>query len=152
VALTEGRLDAARAAALRSIELQAKQDSGPGFLATLELIDGHPAAALAAADLGSDEVFKLQYRALALHDLGRQAEAQGALDLLIAQHAHDGAFNIASVYAWRGEAGRAFEWLERALALRDGAILDLRFDPVLRKLHGDPRFQRLLERMNFPAE
>lgn len=36
-----------------------------------------------------------------------------ALDEAIAKFKHDGAHEIAEVYAWRGENDKAFEWLLR---------------------------------------
>jgi len=147
VALAEGRLEPARAAALRSLELQPKQDIGPAYLSSIELTAGRPEAALAAARLADDEVFKAQYEAMALHSLGRPAEAARALEALIAAHAHDGAYNIGVVYAWRGERDRAFEWLERAEQNHDGGMLEFLAEPALRPVRGDPRFKALLRRM-----
>jgi hypothetical protein len=44
------------------------------------------------------------------------------------------------VYAWRGEADPAFEWLNRALAEEQYMWGWLVFDPAFGKLHGDPRW------------
>jgi serine/threonine-protein kinase len=84
--------------------------------------------------------------------MGRKVEAQAALDQLVALHADDGPFQIATVYAWRGERDQAFSWLDRALAAHDGGLVDLRLDPLLRGLVGDPRFAAVLTRLHLPAE
>ena len=84
--------------------------------------------------------------------MGRKVEAQAALDLMLANHADDGPFQIAAVHAWRGEKEQAFAWLERAMEARDGGLMDLRLDPLLRGLASDPRFAALLTRLNLPAE
>jgi len=47
----------------------------------------------------------------------------------------------------RGDIDAAFAWLERALALRDPGLTDLKVDRLLRPLHDDPRYAALLARM-----
>jgi TolB-like protein/Flp pilus assembly protein TadD len=150
--LAEGNLAGARRAARRSLALAPKQDFAPIYLAMVELAEGHPEAALAAADQCETELWALQIRAVALHAMGRRAEALAALDQMLKRHAADGPFQIASVYAWRGEKEQAFAWLERAMADRDGGMMDLRLDPLVRGLDGDPRYTALLNRLHLPTE
>ena len=54
------------------------------------------------------------------------------------------AYQIAEVYAYRGDKDRAFEWLERARRQRDAGLVGLRCDPVYENLHGDPRWDAFL--------
>ena len=42
------------------------------------------------------------------------------------------AYQIAAVYAFRGEADRAFEWLDRAYVQRDGGLTEMKGDPLLK--------------------
>ena len=49
--------------------------------------------------------------------LGRNADADAALDALIAKYEKDWSYNIAYVYAFCGEADKAFEWLDKAVAI-----------------------------------
>jgi len=86
------------------------------------------------------EVTRLSLLAMAHHDLGRAAESQRALDALIAKApAEMVAYDVASVYAWRGDRDRAFDWLERSLAHRETELSEVPWDPLLRKLRDDPR-------------
>jgi hypothetical protein len=55
------------------------------------------------------------------------------------------------VYAFRGEADRAFEWLERAYAQRDGGFTQMKGDPLLKNLERDPRYAAFLKKMRLPA-
>ena len=71
---------------------------------------------------------------------------------MIAKYAHSAAYQIAQVYAWRGEKDRAFEWLERARAQRDAGLTILKVDPLVRGLRGDPRWGPLLKAVNLPAD
>ena len=64
-------------------------------------------------------VWRLQGLALAYHALWRKKDSDAALADYVANYHADGAFQIAEVYAFRGEANRAFEWLKRAYVQRD---------------------------------
>ena len=46
--------------------------------------------------------------------LGRKTESDATLDTVIAKFEKEGAYNIAYVYAFCGEADKAFEWLDKA--------------------------------------
>ena len=56
------------------------------------------------------------------------------------------------MYAWRGEKDGAIEWLERARVQRDGGLILLKVDPLLRNLHGDPRYVALLKKIGLPVD
>jgi adenylate cyclase len=55
------------------------------------------------------------------------------------------------VYAFRGEANRAFEWLERAYSQRNGGLSEMKGDPPLKSLERDPRYAAFLKKMRLPA-
>jgi hypothetical protein len=95
---------------------------------------------------------KLTGEAIALHDLGRERESRAALEELVAGSASDAAYQIADVYAWRGEKDQAFEWLERARVQADTGLGWIRFDPLLAKLRGDPRYPALLRTLKLPVD
>jgi hypothetical protein len=59
-------------------------------------------------------------------------------------------FQIAQVYAVRGETDKAFEWLQIALNNHDTGMLGLLVDPLLRGLHDDPRYKNLLTKLGLP--
>jgi hypothetical protein len=39
------------------------------------------------------------------------------------------------------------DWFEKSFAKRQPDLNTIRFDPLLRPLHGDPRFERLAEKI-----
>jgi len=59
------------------------------------------------------------------------------------------------VYSRRRELDRAFEWLQRAYAVPDPGLINVKSDPLLRNLRGDlrgdPRYVTLLKKMNLPT-
>ena len=65
---------------------------------------------------------------LACDALGQEAPADAALTTLIAKYAKEDPYDIASVYAHRGEADPAFAWLDKAVQAADP---ELSLDHVL---------------------
>ena len=150
--LQSGQLGPAREALNRSLEISPHQSTiNRYYLVMAFLLDGQPAAALASSQRSTIS-FRLAGDALAQHDLGHPGESQQALDKLIVRFGHIAAYQVAQVYAWRGENDRGFEWLQRAYAQRDSALRNLKVDPFLRKLRDDPRYTALLKKMNLPAD
>lgn len=140
---------AARQALELALALNPESIYSRWHLGAVELLDGHPQQALVTFQQDRDPVFHLNGVALAEHSLGHAEAARAALDQLIRTNAVQAAdFQIAEVYAWRGERDHAFEWLERALARRDGGLVLVKVDPLLVSLHTDARYQSLLRRMN----
>jgi len=88
--------------------------------------------------------------AMAEHAVGNAADSQRALDDLIAKYAHDSAYQVADVHAWRGEPDKAFEWLERAYDQRDGGLSTIKTDPLLKPLWTDARFAAMLKKLGLP--
>jgi serine/threonine-protein kinase len=60
---------------------------------------------------------------------------------------NDIAWNIATVYADLGEHELAIDWLERAYESGFGFLIYVKVSPQFERLHEEPRFQALLEKM-----
>lgn len=60
------------------------------------------------------------------------------------------AYDLATVYAGLGDAEQAFFWLDKAYQERSAFLVHVKWDPKFQALRSDPRFQDLLQRMNFP--
>ena len=146
----------AREAALRAAEITPGSWALITRLCEIQLAQGNASEALATCrkiplDPEIAQSYRLTYSAMAEHSLGHVRESQQALDALIARHSHDAAYEIAGVYAWRGEKDNAFEWLERAYRQRDSSLSDVKFEPFFQSLHGDPRFAAFLAKMKLPV-
>ena len=121
----------------------------------IDLIEGHAIEALAVVEHLPRESDRLMFAAIAQYDLHRLRESDEALHQLVASvEGPDAnvAYRIAQVHAWRGESEPAFEWLDRAYARHDLALRVVKIDPILRNLHGDPRFTAFLRKMNLPVD
>ena len=51
----------------------------------------------------------------------------------------------------RGDANKAFQWLDRAYQQRDAGMRSVKIDPWLRGVRDDPRYAELLKKMNLPS-
>ncbi len=142
-----GRLPDARKAITRALEINSEYGYAHFNLGVTSLLEGNPEAALPQFGRAF-ESFRQTGVAMAEHDLGHANESQHELDELIAKYAHDAAYQIAEVYAWRGERDKAFEWLTRAYTQRDAGLAFLGFDPLVAKLRGDSRYAAMLKRLN----
>ncbi len=82
---------------------------------------------------------------------GKKIEARTILNSLKqkSQFSYVSPYLIASIYSALGEKDEAFQWLEKAYDRRDG-ISYLLADPMMDPLRSDPRFARLIQRLQIP--
>jgi TolB-like protein len=146
--LCSGQMAAAREGAKRALDINPAATGSENPWIVPLFTDG-PRAARAALSKRFRES-ALFGTAVVEHSLGNASESQRALELLIHERAYTWAFQIAAVYAWRGENDRAFDWLDRAYRQHDAGMTRLTLDPLLRGLRGDPRFKALVHKMNLP--
>ena len=92
-----------------------------------------------------ESVWGLVGRVMALHSLGQVEESDALLAELIKEHEQGWAYNIAYVMAWRNEADRAFEWLEKAVDYKDGGLSDIQNEILFSNIQDDPRWLPFLE-------
>ena len=137
----------ARAEYARAIELNSAAPYYHAGLGSTYLLEGKLEEAASAAQADTAEWARLTLMACILWSQKRIPESDAALDQLIKSSAETAAYQIADVYAYRGDKDRAFEWLERARRQRDAGLPGLRSDPYLANLTGDPRWSAFLRAM-----
>jgi len=113
---------------------------------------GDPAAALTEIRQEPVDEWRRAGLPVAWHALGKPAESDAALAELIREQGNDWAYNIAAAFAYRGEADRAFEWLEKAVVRRDSGLPEVALDPLFRNLREDPRWLPFLRRIGKAPE
>src|SRR5438552_2451448 len=146
----EGKLDEADAIARKAAELQPTAASSRRWQVLAAIQRGDSETALREAQLEPDESYRRFELAVAQFARGDRKAADAALADLIA-HDQGLDYQVAQVYAVRGEKEKAFEWLQIAFDNHDTGMLALLVDPLLRGLSGDPRYKALVAKMNFPA-
>jgi TolB-like protein/thioredoxin-like negative regulator of GroEL len=146
-----GKLDEANAAGRKMAELQPSASSSHRWqvLVAVQRHDGE--TALREAQLEPDAAVRRFELALAHYVRGDHQAADTALAELVANSRDRLAYQIAQVYAVRGEIDKAFEWLQIAFDNHDGGTLSLAVDPLLRGLRDDPRYKNLLAKLGLPT-
>jgi TolB-like protein len=112
------------------------------YLGSLEVSDGHPAAARAAFAADPRPCVRLAGSAIVEHVEGHRPESDRALAIARTQ-CGDNPYILATVYAVRGDMNAAFPALDRARARRDD-IRAVTTDRLLEGLRKDPRYRTLL--------
>src|SRR5262249_35956110 len=111
---------------------------------------GDGEAALLEAKLEPNERYRDFELALAHYARGDRTAADAALAELIDKDRNVMAYQIAEVYAWRGETNKAFEWLQISLDNHDTGLLSLLIDPLMRSLRHDSRYREMLAKVGLP--
>jgi len=147
---TLGRYDEAVQSARKAIDLQPGGAGTWEMLALVEAKRGDGEAALRAAAQETDADWRAYAIALAQQARGDGVAADAALDALIAGHSDDMSFQIATVYAFRGDADKTFVWLDRAYEKRDPGVMAISDNPFTRELRSDPRFVAFCKKVGLP--
>jgi TolB-like protein/tetratricopeptide (TPR) repeat protein len=149
-ALTATHADAeARQAFERALVLNPQQNWANFLLGNLLLSQGKLDEAMARYQRAPDQ-FRTTGTAMVEFSRGREQAANEALHKLESDYTIGFAYQIAQVYAWRGNKDKAFEWLDRCLELHDAGLARLQYDPAVDPLRSDPRFAALVAKMGFP--
>ncbi len=151
ILLAEGKLDEADAAARKSAELQPAAAGSHRWQVVVAVQRGDGETALREAQLEPDEGYRRFELALAQCVRADREAADAALADLIANFRNQLAYQIAEIYAVRGETDKAFEWLQISLDNHDTGLLSLLIDPLIRGLRGDPRYKSMLEKIGLPT-
>ena len=147
-----GQLDAAEHSIRRAIELQPSAGYERVQLVIIQLQRGNAQATQAALQQVHDEGGWLEIaRAFATQNGSDPAAADTALQVLIDTQSDISAFQIAEVYALRNQPDKVFEWLNRALDIRDPGLARLWFDPFILRYKHDPRFVAFCRKLGLPV-
>jgi TolB-like protein len=145
-----GKLDEADAVSRRAAELHPAAAAARRFQVLVAVERGDGETALREAQLEPDPGYRRFELALAHYVRGDRQAADAALADLIANGRDQLAYQIAQVYAARGEEDKAFEWLQISLDTHDTGTLGLLLDPLLRDLRSDPRYKTLVTKLGMP--
>src|SRR5712672_3482552 len=145
-----GQLDKAAADFKKALELNPDVVAAHMVLSQIYVMQGRPQNALPEIERVHYDPVRAFLYAIAYHALGREKESDTALKELIAKYETIYPYQIAEIYAFRNQTDEAFEWLDRAYAKRDDGLIATKVEPLLKRLHSDPRFAALLKKLNLP--
>jgi TolB-like protein/predicted Zn-dependent protease len=143
--LFAGFLEQAEAALEEALDLNPLGGMTYSTLGNVYLMQGRFTEALAAFEKESHDGLRLLGLAVANHALERRAPLSAALAQLGELPMH--AYLNAQANAYCGNVNLAFEWLERAYTQRNAGLSQMKCQPLLRNLHGDPRWPAFLRKM-----
>jgi len=150
--IASGRYQDAEAAARRGRELASRDAAGYSYCVALAvLLQGRYDEAEHELADETDPSWVRVAAALLSFARGQHAEADADLRRLIDNDAQAATFQIAEVYAFRGEPDHAFEWLERAYHQPDPGVSEILASPFMSRLAKDPRYAAFLKRIGLPS-
>ena len=118
------------------------------YRARVLLARSMPESALEEAEKERNPFWQRYARILSLIALNRPDEAASLLQQMIIEHGNDAAYQVAEIYAFGGDVGEAFNWLDRAYRQRDGGMSELIGNYFLSNLENDVRWRELLIRVS----
>ena len=78
---------------------------------------------------------------------GNGDAARKILQQLAASSRYAPDYSVGLVYLGLGDKNQAMDWFEKSFAKRQPDMNTIRFDPLLKPLHDDPRFEQLAEKI-----
>ena len=145
--LWTGRFDASIASFRTVLSLSAGRGGAHYQLGTALLLKGDAVSALTEIEKETSEAWRMVGLPMAYYALGRKADSETALAKLIEKDAVNAASNIASVYAFRGEPDKAFEWLGKAVEYQDTGLAEIGSDILFTNIRTDPRWLPFLRKL-----
>jgi len=143
--IAAGRLEDAKNALETTLRLSPNFSNAHIWLGKVLLLMGEAQAALDMTQKESSEVNQLLGQAICFYELGRIAESDAAMAVLIEEYAEVVPYDIASVWAYRNETDKTFEWIDKAVGYQDTSLAEPIYDPFFASVIDDPRWQQFLE-------
>jgi len=135
-----GRYDAAIASFRTLLSLSPNRGGAHAQLGNALMLKGDATAALAEIEQEKSEMWRMIGLPMVYCALGRKADADAALNALIAKYEKEASCDIAYVYAFCGDADKAFERLDKAVAYQDPGLGGIVAENLFDKIHSDPRW------------
>jgi TolB-like protein/tetratricopeptide (TPR) repeat protein len=138
------------AAYRKAISLQSDYVRDYALLGEAQYALGDFEASRSSCETAPADEIGMECLALVYWKLGRKADAEAIVQKVRASEGDEGALGYTVIYAQRGDLSQALDWLELAARRRDPGLLGLKADPYFDPLRKEPRFQAIVQRLNFP--
>ena len=141
------QLDEAQAVYHQLLTLNPEYTSANLSLSRILLLQGNLKGAMEAVEREREPFWREYGILITLYAQGRSEEADMRLVDFIEQNHADSAYQIATIYGFRGDADQVFEWLDLAYVQRDGGLPEMLSDPFLNQFSDDPHWVEILKKM-----
>ena len=145
-----GRLDEAEQAVGKAMELQPRGVYDHHLLTIISVLRKDAEGAKKAADAEPPGPWQDFALALAAQIGTDRLAADAILKESIDKYQDGWAFQIAQLYAVRGEPDRMFDWLQRATNAHDTGMQSLLYDALLLRYRDDPRYAAMAREVGLP--
>jgi tetratricopeptide (TPR) repeat protein len=146
------RLDDAEASLNKSLSLNPDVVRSRYLLGLVRLAQHAAGPALLVMEEERDDGFRMTGIAIARYALNEKQASDQVIDSVNRLPSGPKAYQMATVYARRGQHAEALDWLELAYDQRDEELLNLLVDPALAGLRSEARWSLLLERLGLPHQ
>jgi serine/threonine-protein kinase len=103
------------------------------------------------AKASPSDVYRLTGEAMVFDRQGNRAASDRTVAQIQRAFGDTASYQYAEIYAQRGDMERAFAALDRAWAIHDPGLTNVKIDVFLDPLRHEPRFIALQKRLNFPT-
>jgi TolB-like protein/Flp pilus assembly protein TadD len=141
------RYDAAIASYRTALSLSPGRGQAHYGIGVALLLKGDASGALAEMEQETSEGWRMIGLPMVYHALGGRSDSDAALSALIGKYEKDAPCNIAYVYALRGEADKAFAWLDKAIEYQDPGISNIVTENLFDNIRKDPRWLPFLHKI-----
>lgn len=122
------------------------------FLGKVYLLQGRPEQALVEMQQEKEGAWRIFGLVLTYNALGRKKEADKLFAEYLSKFTKNEMYQIAELYAVRGDKDKAFEYLEKSHIAKEARLTYLKGDPLLKNLVSDPRYVTFMKKMNLPLD
>jgi TolB-like protein/Flp pilus assembly protein TadD len=150
--LNASRYDDAVASFRTVLSLDAGNGGTHCLLGVALLYKGDAPDALTEFEQETLDTYRMIGLPMAYYALGRKDDSDNALAAVIGKYEKEAPYNIAHVYAFRGEADKAFEWLDKAVEYGDPGLSDIVTEGLFANIRSDPRWLPFLQRIGRAPE
>ncbi len=147
LAVAAGRYQDAEESFRKGLEIQPHAARFHNYLATLDILQKNPTAALQQAQLEPDDFWREYALTLVQQTQPDRAAADTTLKNFSSKYATNGAYQIAVIHALRKEPDEMFRWLDNAYATHDSGLTQLVITPFVFEYRDDPRFVALCQKL-----
>jgi tetratricopeptide (TPR) repeat protein len=139
-------------AARKSLQLAPSREWPHQLIANALILMNRPDEARAELrSVSPDDLYRLASEAIIATRAGDTSAVQRIVSQIRKVSGDSAMFQYAQVYAQARQFDRAFEALERGLAVKDPGVTGVRTDPFLDPIRRDPRYSALVKKIHFPA-